>query len=159
MAAAEHHERLDGSGYPKRLSQNAISTIGQMTSIVDVYDAITSIRVYHTALEPSTAINRIYEWRGRHFDKDLVQSFIGAMGIYPVSSLVRLESGRLAIVLRQGEKDLLRPFVRVVYNAVGGHRLPPKDVELASPNCQDYIVGHESPQKWGIDPTKYLGKV
>jgi putative nucleotidyltransferase with HDIG domain len=156
--AAEHHERFDGSGYPKNLSKHTISPLGQMASIVDVYDAITSHRVYHTALEPSDALKRMFEWSGRHFNEALVQSFIKAIGIYPVGSLVRLKSGRLAVVLHQGEKSLLQPFVRIVYNAKGGHRLPPQDMNLASPDCQDYIIRYEHPASWAIDPLKFIGK-
>jgi putative nucleotidyltransferase with HDIG domain len=155
---AEHHERFDGSGYPKGIAHNAISKIGQMASIVDVYDAITSIRIYHTALEPSDALKRMFEWSGKHFDAPLVQEFIKSVGIYPVGSLVRLESGRLAIVLRQSEESMLHPLVRVVYNAAKGHRLPPQDIYLASPGCQDQIVGYEIPANWGIDPMKFIGK-
>jgi len=155
---AEHHERCDGSGYPEGLSRDSISQLGQMASIVDVYDAITSIRVYHAAMEPSSALKRIFEWSGRHFDETMVQKFIKAIGIYPVGSLVRLESGRLAIVLRQAGKNMLQPFVRIVYNAAHGHRLPPHDLNLASPNCQDHIVGCELPASWGIDPIKFIEK-
>jgi hypothetical protein len=129
-----------------------------MASIVDVYDAITSIRVYHKALEPSNALKRMFEWSGRHFDGTLVHSFIKAIGIYPVGSLVRLKSGRLAVVLRQGEHNLLSPFVRIVYHAVKGHRLPVQDINLGSANCQDHIVGYELPVSWGIDPIKFIGK-
>jgi len=153
---AEHHERYDGSGYPRGLSKNSISQLGQMASIVDVYDAITSIRCYHTGIEPSSALKRIFEWSGRHFDEELVQKFIKAIGIYPVSSLVRLESGRLAIVLRQGEKSMLQPLVLVVYNADRGHRLPPQELDLASLTCQDHIVGCEQPASWGINPVKFI---
>jgi len=155
---AEHHERYDGTGYPRELSQNTISQIGQMASIVDVYDAITSTRVYHSALEPTDALKRIFEWGGKHFDEAMVHNFIKAIGIYPVGSLIRLDSGRLAFVLRQGEKSMLQPFVRVVYDAGHGHRLLPKDIDLASPTCQDHIVGCEVPGTWGIDPTRFIGK-
>jgi putative nucleotidyltransferase with HDIG domain len=156
--AAEHHEKFDGSGYPKRIARSAISVLGQMASIVDVYDAITSLRIYHTALEPPDALKRIFEWSGKHFDETLVQTFIKAIGIYPVGSLVRLKSGRLGVVLRQGETNLLMPYVRVIYHAAQGHRLPPQDINLASPDCQDQIVGYEIPVNWGIDPMKFIGK-
>jgi putative nucleotidyltransferase with HDIG domain len=156
--AAEHHEKFDGSGYPKSISRSAISVLGQMASIVDVYDAITSIRIYHAALEPPDALKRIFEWCGKHFDETLVQTFIKAIGIYPVGSLVRLQSGRLGVVLRQGEANLLMPLVRIVYNASKGHRLPPQDIDLASPACQDQITGYEIPANWGIDPMRFIGK-
>jgi len=151
-AVAEHHERYDGSGYPKGLSRDQISKVGQMASIIDVYDAITSDRVYHGAIEPTAAIRLIYEWAGRHFDGAFVRSFIRAIGIYPVGSLVRLQNGALAVVLRQNEENLLQPLVRIVYNAVRDRRVHPKDIDLASPSCRDYIVDYETPGNWGIDP-------
>ena len=153
---AEHHEKYDGSGYPKGLSRDQISKVGQMASIIDVYDAITSNRVYHSAIEPTAAIRLIYEWAGRHFDGTLVRSFIRAVGLYPVGSLVRLQSGALAVVLRQNEENLLQPQVRIVYNAIRGRRVHPKDIDLASPTCHDYIVDYETPGHWGIDPIKTM---
>jgi len=155
---AEHHERYDGSGYPRGLSKGQISKVGQMAAIIDVYDAITSRRAYRSALEPTVALKRIYEWGGRHFDAGLVHSFVNAMGIYPVGSLIRLHSGRLAVVIRQGGENLLQPLVRIVYNAAKGHRVPSQDVDLASPGCQDHIVGDETPENWGIDVMKYIAK-
>jgi len=156
QAVAEHHEKLNGSGYPNGLSGDRISKVGQMASIVDVYDAITSNRIYRVAIEPTVAIRMMYEWAGRHFDETLVRSFIRAIGIYPVGSLVRLQSGRLAVVLRKGDGNLLQPIVRVVYNAVNGHNLPVQDVDLASPSCMDHIVGYETPSDWGIDPIRFI---
>lgn len=156
QVVAEHHEKLNGSGYPRGLSGDGITKVGQMASIVDVYDAITSNRVYRTAIEPTAAIKMIYEWAGRHFDGTLVRSFIRAIGIYPVGSLVRLQSGRLAVVLRKGDGNLLQPIVRVVYNAVNGHNIPVQDVNLASPGCMDHIIGYETPSDWGIDPIRFI---
>ncbi|MDR2561285.1 MAG: HD-GYP domain-containing protein [Holophagales bacterium] len=153
---AEHHEKYDGSGYPKGLFKDQISKVGQMASIIDVYDAITSNRVYHAAIEPTAAIRLLYEWAGRHFDGTLVRSFIRAVGIYPVGSLIRLQSGRLAVVIRQGDENLLQPLVRIVYNSIRGHRVPAQDLDLAAPNCQDYIVDYETPNNWSIDPIKII---
>ncbi|MCL1908333.1 MAG: HD-GYP domain-containing protein [Holophagaceae bacterium] len=155
---SEHHERFDGSGYPRGKASKAISKLGQMASIVDVYDAITSIRVYHKALEPINAMQLIFEWGGKHFDETLVHQFIKGVGIYPVGSLVRLESARLAVVLRQGENNLIKPLVRLVFDTRLGYQLPPQDIDLASPDCQDQIVGYEIPTSWGIDPFHFIGK-
>ena len=154
---SEHHERFDGTGYPRGIARNAISLLGQMASIVDVYDAITSVRVYHNALEPVTALQRIYEWGGKHFDETLVHSFIKGVGIYPVGSLVHMDSGRLTIVVRQGVESLLKPIVRVVYDTKAMQKLTPRDINLAAPTCQDNISGYEIPETWGIDPFFYLG--
>jgi putative nucleotidyltransferase with HDIG domain len=97
----EHHERYDGSGYPLGLKANEISRFGQVASIVDVYDALTSNRIYHLGCEPTEALKMLLEWSGQHFDPLLVQQFIRTLGIYPVGSLVMLESGLLGVVVEQ----------------------------------------------------------
>ena len=151
--ASEHHEKMGGGGYPRGISGDQISQVGRMTAIVDVYDALTSNRVYHTAKEPSEVLKRLLEWSGPHLDGDLVQHYIQTLGIYPVGSLVRLSGGRLAVVVEQGE-DLLRPTVRVVYDTGRKLRLQPRDLHLA--HSSDQIVDYEDPAAWGIDPMEYL---
>ena len=94
--AAQHHERFDGTGYPNKLKGQEISFYGQMGAIVDVYDAITSNRVYHKGMAPTDALKKLLEWSKFHFNPELVQSFIRTIGIYPSGSLVRLESGRMS---------------------------------------------------------------
>lgn len=151
--AGEHHERMAGGGYPRGLSGEQISRIGRMTAIVDVYDALTSNRVYHKGKEPTEVLKRLLEWSGSHLDGDLVQRFIRALGIYPVGSLVRLSGGRLAVVVEQG-KDLLRPTVRVVFDPVRRLRLQPRDLDLG--HGEDQIVDYEDPGEWGLDPASFL---
>ncbi|MBZ0093699.1 MAG: DUF3391 domain-containing protein, partial [Sulfuricellaceae bacterium] len=87
----EHHERLDGTGYPKQLKEHEISLFGQMASIVDVYDACISIRNYGSAADPCLVIRQLFEGAGKLFHKELVQQFIKTIGIYPVGTLARLE--------------------------------------------------------------------
>lgn len=154
--AGQHHERFGGKGYPHGLEGQEISLLGRMASIVDVYDAITSNRVYHQGMEPALALQKLFEWSEFHFDPDLVQHFIQAVGIYPTGSLLRLESGRLAVVVDQSPKDLLHPTVRVVYDTKRRLALPPKDLELSSATNQDAIVGYEDPTHWDIQPLSYL---
>jgi putative nucleotidyltransferase with HDIG domain len=157
--AAEHHERYDGQGYPMHLKGVGISRIGQMAAIVDVYDAITSDRVYHRGLTPADALKRLFEGAGSHFDPQLVQLLIRTLGIYPTGSLVMLESGRLAIVVEQSGGNLLQPRVRVVYDTRKASFVPPFDVDLARTaghGGEDRILRHESPQKWSVDPLAYL---
>ncbi len=157
--AGEHHERYDGSGYPDGLKGDAISPMGQMAAICDVYDAITSDRVYHKGLAPTEGLRKIFEWSKFHFNPDLVQAFLRTIGIYPVGSLVMLESGRLAVVLEQHEGNLLSPTVRVVFHSRSNHYLPPEDVDLSRTVGRgggDRIVGHEAPEKWKIDPMRFL---
>jgi hypothetical protein len=158
--AAQHHERFDGSGYPEGLEGHGISQLGRMAAIVDVYDAITSIRVYHHGIEPAAALQHVYGWGAAKFDEELVQHFIQAIGIYPVGSLVRLESDRLAVVLEQQAGGLLRPKVRVVYDIRQDRALAPFDLDLALPEqAGDSIVGHEEADAWPVDPASCLALV
>ena len=128
-----HHERFDGSGYPHKLKGMEISQIGRMTAIVDVYDAITSDRCYHRPMSPADGIRKLFEWSKFHFDPELVQLFVKSVGIYPVGTLVRLESGRLGIVIEQRETNLLTPLVRVIFDGKRNYYITPEDVDLSKP--------------------------
>ena len=154
--AAQHHERFDGTGYPNKLKADEISLYGQMGAIVDVYDAITSNRVYHKGMPPTEALKKLLEWSKFHFNPELVQAFIRALGIYPSGSLVRLTSGRMGVVLQQHTDKIMQPLVKVFYNADKLHYITPEEIDLAKPHCQDRIVSHESFEKWGIDQAKWL---
>ena len=159
IITAQHHERYDGSGYPDHLKGNKISVFGQMASIVDVYDALTSNRVYHRGMDPVAALKKLFEWRKTHFNEELVHHFIRTIGIFPVGSLVSLKSGRIGVIIDPDNKDLLHPTVRVVFDMNTGQALPPQDIDLSKTGQgkgADQIVGHESPQRWGIDPYAYL---
>jgi putative nucleotidyltransferase with HDIG domain len=156
--AAEHHERFDATGYPDGKGGETISVYGRMAAIVDVYDAITSDRVYHRGMEPHLALRKLLEWSRFHFDPELVRQFIRCVGIYPVGSLVRLESHRLGVVLENGREGLMEPIVRVVMDARWRRFLPVEDVDLSRKvrGRQDRIVGAEPPEQWGIDCEEML---
>lgn len=157
--AAQHHERYDGSGYPNRLKGEEISRIGQMAAIIDVYDAITSDRVYHKGMAPTEALRKMFEWSKFHFNPELVHAFARVVGIYPVGALVRLESERLAVVVEQRESNMLQPLVRVMFDAKRNYYIKPEDVDLSRPMGRgggDRIVSHESPDRWQVDPMKFL---
>ncbi|MBI4740306.1 MAG: HD-GYP domain-containing protein [Betaproteobacteria bacterium] len=154
-----HHERFDGSGYPRGLKGAEISRVGRMAAIVDVYDAITSNRCYGGLVSPAEAVRKLFEWSKYHFDPDLVQIFVRSVGIYPVGTLVRLESRRLGIVVEQRDDGLLTPVVRVVFDTKRNHYLPPEDVDLSKrlgAGGADRIVGHESADEWKIDIARFL---
>lgn len=158
QVAHEHHERYDGSGYVRGLKGESISKMGRMAAICDVYDAITSDRVYHKGMAPHEALSKIFEWSKHHFDPALVHKFMRAIGIYPVGTLVILESGRLGVVLEQAADNLLKPLVRVFYDSKRRQYITPADVDLAKPfggGGADKIVGHEVPEKWGIDLARF----
>lgn len=154
--AAEHHERHDGSGYPLGLKGNSISLYGQMAAIVDVYDALTSNRVYHSGMEPTEVLKKMLEWGEHHFNLPLVHHFIRTIGIYPVGTLVRLDSGYLAVVIEQNHDDLLHPKVRIIFNSKTLSYIPPRDYDLAKPGNGDRIFTFEVPARWHIDPARYL---
>jgi len=157
QVAGEHHERFEGSGYPERVKGAEISVLGRMAAIVDVYDAITSNRIYHKGMEPPAALTKLFEWSEQHFDPELVQHFIQAIGIYPVSSLVRLASQRLAVVIEQGAQGLLFPKVRVVYDVQRGRKITPVDLDLSDPLAGgDSIIRNEDPEVWRLNPFDYL---
>lgn len=154
QVVAEHHERFDGSGYPNRLPGSSISLYGQMAAIVDVYDAITSDKVYNRGMPPTQALKKLLEWSKHHFDPQLVQTFIRTIGIYPTGSLVRLESNRMGVVVEQNEGNLLQPVVRIFYHAVQQHYIPPEIADLSK--VQDKVASFENYDKWKIDPYQWL---
>jgi HD-GYP domain-containing protein (c-di-GMP phosphodiesterase class II) len=145
-----HHERYDGTGYPAGLKGAEISPVGQMAAIVDVYDALTAERVYHKAMTPAAALRKLQEWSRFHFNEDLVAHFIRNLGIYPLRTVVRLESGLVGVVIDQNPADLLRPVLVVVADA-GERRSPrPRRLDLQK-TAADRIVACETPEKYGID--------
>lgn len=147
-----HHERIDGSGYPHGLAGNEISLFAKMGAVCDVYDAITSNRPYKAGWEPVESIQRMSEWCEEQYDKDVLQAFISSVGIYPVGSLVRLSSGRLAVVLEQS-KSLVNPKVKIFFSTKSMTYLPPQIVDLSRPtmDCKgEKIVAHEDVHKWAF---------
>jgi len=155
IIASQHHERLDGKGYPDNLKGDDISIYGQAAAIADVYDAMTSQRCYQRRYEPTEVLKKLYEWNDS-YNKDLVQQFIRCVGIYPVGSLVRLESGLLGVVLDNGKENLLQPGVRIVFDTRKAMRvIPPYDLDL-SRGGKDTISGYELPDRWDIQPELYL---
>lgn len=154
--AGQHHERYDGTGYPNKLKGEEISLYGRMGAIVDVYDALTSERVYHKGMAPTAALGRLLEWSSFHFDPHLVRVYIRSLGIYPTGTLVKLKSGRLGVVMEQHAEKAMQPKVQVIYHSVHQRYLQPELLDLAKPGCQDSIVGHEEYDAWGMDPKRWL---
>jgi HD-GYP domain-containing protein (c-di-GMP phosphodiesterase class II) len=151
---SQHHERFDGTGYPHAMSGKQISLHGQMAAIVDVYDAISSERVYHRGMSPTQALKKLLEWSNHHFEPRMVQIFIRAVGIYPTGSLVKLESGKLGVVMEQNDADLLHPTVRTIFSTIKNCYLQPTLVDLRK--SEDRIVSHEDYEKWNINPKQWL---
>lgn len=154
--AAQHHERIDGSGYPEGLHGCDICREGKMCAIADVYDAITADRVYHKGLPPTAAMKKLLEWSGTHLEESLVHRFIRSMGIYPVGSLVKLRSGRLAVVIESGESDQRTPLVKVIYHSVKKQYLPVELLDLSRPSNQDEIIQAVDPNRYQIKLNDFM---
>ncbi len=147
-ACLHHHEKVDGSGYPDGLRQGDIGLLARMTAICDVYDAITSDRPYKKGWHPSEALRRMAEWSPRHFDKRLFEHFVQTVGIYPLGSLVRLHSQRLAVVVDASAASLLAPRVKVFYSLRQQCRITPEVEDLSDSQSNDRIIAREDPEQW-----------
>ncbi|MBB5020777.1 HD-GYP domain-containing protein [Desulfurispira natronophila] len=155
--AAQHHERYDGTGYPRGLKGDNISHYGQMAAVVDVYDAITSDRCYHKGQSPTAVLRKLLEWSKFHFNPLVVQQFIKCVGIYPPGSLVRLSNDHLAIVLDTDAANTLQPTVRVIYNIVSRRPVRPYTLKLQQEESSSHkITGFEDQDKWNIPIEPFL---
>jgi len=145
--ATEHHERFNGKGYPYNLQGSNLSKVGQMMSIVDVYDAMTSSRGYRRAISPSEALIELLSRMDKEFHGDLVQRFVQSIGIYPFGTLVSLVNGFVGVVIDVKRKSLLQPVLRVIIE--NKNRISPYDIDLknyeSDPNYR--TAGIESLQK------------
>jgi HD-GYP domain-containing protein (c-di-GMP phosphodiesterase class II) len=146
-----HHERFDGSGYPEGLQGTGISELVQMAAIVDVYDALTSEVSYRRCISPSEAHRQLLISSKTHFNESLVHQFIRFIGIYPVGSLVVLESGSLGIVVESHPTNLLTPRVNVFLDTATRRPITPRLIDLALPGTGERIVHSTSAAQWGID--------
>ncbi len=146
-----HHEKIDGTGYPERLSGDQISMYARMGAVCDVYDAITSNRPYKLGWCPAESLQKMAEWSKGHFDEAVFHAFVKSIGIYPVGTLVRLESGRLGVVVeQQTEKSMLLPKVRIFFSTKSMTYIKPELLDLANPASTDKIAAREDPGSWGV---------
>ncbi len=150
-----HHERPDGKGYPHALAGDEVSVLARMGAICDVYDAITSNRPYKAGWDPAESIATMASWKGQ-FDDEIFQAFVRSLGIYPTGSLVRLASGKLAIVTAQNPDSLVAPTVKVFFSIKSQMHVRPTVIDLARPGCADRIIGRESPATWGFQQIENL---
>lgn len=142
-----HHERIDDSGYPHGLQGGAISQMARMGAICDVY--VSSTRPYKSAWDPADSISRMASWVG-HFDPTLFAVFVRSLGIYPTGSLVRLRSGRLAVVVKQHPKDLTVPTVKVFFSTKSNLPITIRQIDLARKDSNDLIVCRELRSNWNF---------
>ena len=143
-----HHEKVDGSGYPHGLKAAEITLAARMGAVCDVYDATTSNRPYKQGWDPAESIARMAEWRNGHFDETVFQAFVKSLGIYPTGSLVRLQSGKLAVVVEQHPATLTAPTVKAFFSTRSQLPIPPELIDLSRTGCSDRIAGRESNREW-----------
>jgi len=148
-AVMHHHEKIDGTGYPHRLTGDKISDLAKMAAVCDVYDAVTSERPYKCGWQPTAAIRKMTEWTG-HFDGTVFKAFVKTVGIYPVGSLVRLKSQRLAVVVDHDPVHLLQPTVKVFFSLRSMGHIEPVLVKLDKNREGDQILGFEDPEAHGF---------
>ena len=145
-----HHEKMDGSGYPKGLAGDQISLFAKMGAVCDVYDAITSNRPYKEGWDPAESMRKMGQWAEGHFDPVVFQAFAKSLGIYPVGSLVRLTSGLLGVVTQQNANALTTPVVKTFFSTRSNERISPLVQDLSEPGCRERIAAREDPAKWNF---------
>lgn len=148
-----HHEKLDGAGYPLGLKGAQISEIGRMSSIVDIYDALTANRCYKKAMSPAKAFKIMNGLAGFHLDGELLKAFMLCMGIYPVGSLVELSNNLLGLVWESNENDMQKPIVKVFYNTQYKKYYDVKIINLAQDKLS--IKRAVSPSEFDMDIDSY----
>lgn len=125
-----HHERQDGTGYPRGLKGDEIGLYGAIAAIADTFDALTAPRPYAEALSPSSALSFLYKERGLGYHAGLVEQFIQCVGAFPVGTVVELNSGEVGIVIAQNLVRRLKPRVMVVLDSQGNPMRPHKILDL-----------------------------
>jgi len=153
---ANHHERHDGSGYPNKLKGTNIPVLARIAAIADCYDAMTSERIYAKAISPSMAVRKLFEWRGKDFQGELVEEFIQSVGLYPAGTLVELNTGEVAIVISESRVRRLRPKVLLLTDAAKHKRDKFTSFDMMDETlCEGgsvFIQQSLSPGSYGIDP-------
>lgn len=150
----DHHERFNGSGYPRGISGDTISLTGRILAMVDVYDALSSRRPYKEAMLPHKVLGIMYQMRGEDFYPGFIEHFIRMLGVYPVGSVVQLQTGEIGVVSASSRGKPNKPKVLVLQNA-DQKPISPREIDTAeagSPSVIRCLSEGESP----IDPGKAL---
>lgn len=143
-----HHEKMDGTGYPFGLTGDQLTVAARLGAICDVYDALTSDRIYKEAWTPSEAVSAMWSWDG-HFDRALLFAFMQSIAVFPPGMLVQLRSNRLGVVLDNG-KRASRPRVCAFYATREREMLEPEVVTINDSLAGDQIIAVEHPGHWGF---------
>lgn len=162
LTVSQHHERIDGSGYPYKLSGNQISLTGQMAGLIDTYCALTTNKVYAKGVYNQMALEEIHSLRGFKFNGVLIDQLVQFLGMYPVSSLVELNSGEVGVVIQQNSVRRLLPRVMILLNPDKSRNEYPAIINLINspltPTGEPYkIVRGLPPDSYGLSSNNYYG--
>jgi len=157
----QHHERYNGKGYPYGLQGDKIAEIGLISAVADVYDALTSNRVYRVAWTPQKALAVIFQGCDADYSRDVVERFTRQMGIYPVGSFVKLVSGEMGVVTRIDRGNLLEPTVLVLFDKGGTRHPEPEEYDLSTKinkeSGEKYKVAISlNPRSYNVDVSKFI---
>lgn len=158
-AADEHHERVDGTGYPHGLSSTEISVAGQVAAIVDTYDAMTSHRLHQDPREPTETLRYMLGQKEKLFDGKIMKEFIKCIGAYPTGTLVALNNGCVGVVIQQNRSNVMQPVVRLVYDLKAKRTIKPQDIdiEVDAKKCGLRIIGDVSQSRFSFSPLSVIG--
>lgn len=130
VIAMQHHEKFDGTGYPYGVAGKEINYFARIVAIADVYDALTTDRVYRKAMLPYEAIRMILSWSGTQFDPELVGRLLNIISLYPPGSYVQLNTGEIGVVKRSEYGNFLKPEILIIRDKSGKIFKTPKEVKL-----------------------------
>jgi len=147
-----HHERFDGNGYPNKLYGMQIPVFGRMAGIIDCYQAMISKRSYSDAISAHTALQKIYNWRNKYFQDELVEQFLRCLGVYPTGSLLEMNSGEVGIVLSQNRERHIKPKIMLLLDQDKDAYRNFKVIDLMQ---QDKTDSKSSDILRGLDPGAY----
>lgn len=155
---AQHHERLNGTGYPMGLKEDDINIYGRMIAIIDAYDAMTADRCYKKGMPPNQALKIILKCSESELDKALALKFIKYIGVHPVGSLVKLDSEKLSLVTEHNEDAPLSPKVKTFFSLRSNHFVAPKEVNLADKHCREKIAAAVRAEDLKINYKKFFAE-
>jgi hypothetical protein len=134
---AQHHERLDGSGYPRGLRGGQISLYGRMAALADVFSALITPRAYAEAMSPYDALINLHEWSEISFDEPLLEQFVHAMGAFPVGHLVELSTGAVGVVVTRRPSQPREPQILQLTDENKQPLSRPVATDLVQPRSSD----------------------
>ncbi len=154
-AIFNHHERIDGSGYPDAQRGEDISLVAKMAAIVDSYDAMTTARPHQAAKTPTVALRSLFT--DKSYDQGLVQEFVKCLGVHPPGSLVKLDNSQLALVIKSNHASPLEPTVVAFYNSIANHYTETRKIDLAK--SEHRIIASVRAEEFGINLPKFFKDV